>query len=122
MAITDVIERTLVVPGTSIAANFFSPSQDVRFHDRGAIQAIWTGADATDAEIVPQASVNNINWCDLASGTLIKKVDDVSGDQLYEFTDIGYSYWRIKFVANTNTTGTIEIITVLKRARGYGVP
>ena len=122
MAITDVIEFTVVPAGQSIGSDFNSPSQDVRYHNRGAIQAIWSGADATDAEIIPQASLDNINWCDLASGSLIKKVDAASGCQLYEVTDIGYSYWRVKFTANANTTGTIKIITVLKRDRGYGVP
>ena len=122
MAITDVIEFTLVVAGRSIGADFNSPSQDVRYHNRGALQAIWTGADATDGELIPQASLDKVNWCNLASGTTLKKVDDVSGNQIYEFTDIGYSYWRLQFLAKTNTTGTIEVISVLKRDRGYGVP
>lgn len=122
MAITDVIERFIVLPGTSISADFDSPKQDVRFHNRGAIQAVWTGADATDASIIPEASLDTINWCALASGTNVKKVDAASGCQIYEFTDIGYAYWRIKFVANANTTGTIEVRTIIKRDRGTGVP
>lgn len=122
MAITDVIEFTIVTSGTSIGSSFNSASQDVRYHNRGAIQANWTGADATDALIVPQASLDNVNWCDLASGSTIKKVDAASGCQMYEFTDIGYSYWRIRFDAASNTTGTMSVITVLKRDRGYGVP
>ena len=122
MAITDVIEFELVVAGTSIGSSFNSPWQDVRYHNRGSIQAIWSGADATDATIMPQASNNKVDWCNLASATTVKKVDGASGCQLYEFTDMGYSYWRIAFTANTNTTGTIQIITVLKRDRGYGVP
>lgn len=122
MAITDVIERDLVVAGTSIGASFDSPWRDVRYHNRGAIQAIWSGADATDAELIPQASLDTVNWCDLASGTNLKKVDAASGCQLYEFTDIGYAYWRLKFDAKTNTTGTIHVIFILKRDRGYGVP
>lgn len=122
MAITDVVEFTIVEPGTSLGSDFDSPSQVVKYHNRGAIQAIWSGADAVTAEIIPQASINNIDWCNLASGTTIKKVDGATGCQLYEFTDIGYAYWRIRFLAKTNTTGTIEIITLLKRDRGYGVP
>lgn len=122
MAITDVIEFPLVVPGTSIGASFNSPWQDVRFHNRGAIQAVWTGADAVDALIIPQASLDTINWCDLASGSLIKKVDQPAANAMYEFTDIGFSYWRIRFDAASNTTGTMSVITILKRDRGYGVP
>ena len=123
MAITDVIERVnLVDAGTSIGASFNSQPQDVRYHNRGAIQAIWTGADATDALIVPQASLDKVNWCDLASGSNIKKVDAPSGNAMYEFTDIGYSYWRIRFDAVSNTTGTMQVYSVLKRDRGYGVP
>ena len=122
MAITDVIEFQIVIAGTSMGGDFNSSPQDVRYHNRGAIQAIWTGADATDANIIPQASLDKDSWCDLASGSNIKKVNSAAGCQLYEFTDIGYSYWRIKFEANTNTTGTIQVITVLKRDRGYGVP
>jgi len=122
VAITDVIEFVLVPAGQSIAADFNSPWQDVRYHNRGAFQIIWEGADALTAQLVPQASLDTVNWCDLASGTNIEKVDDVAGCVLYEFTDVGYSYWRIRFVANTNTTGTMQIRTVLKRDRGYGVP
>lgn len=122
MAVTDVIEFELVVAGTSIGASFNSPAQDLRFHNRGSIQAIWTGADATDALIVPQASLDKINWCDLVGGTDIEKVDSAAGNKMYEFTDIGFSYWRIRFDAVSNTTGTMKVLTVLKRDRGYGVP
>lgn len=122
MAITDVIEYTLVEAGTSMGSDFNSQPQDVRFHNRGAIQAIWTGADATDATIIPQASLDKTNWCDLVGGANIKKVNAASGCQLYEFVDVGYAYWRIKFTAVSNTTGTINIISILKRDRGYGVP
>jgi hypothetical protein len=122
MAITDVIEFTIVPAGTSIGASFNSAYQDVKYHNRGAIQGVWTGADAVDALVVPQASLDKVNWCDLASGSLIKKIDAATGNLMYEFTDMGYSYWRIRFDAASNTTGTIQVLTVLKRDRGYGVP
>ena len=121
MAINDVVQRDLLVP-TSMAADFTSPWQEVLYHNRGAIQAIWSGADATDAQVIPQASLDTVNWCDLATGASIEQISAAAGCLMYEFTDIGYSYWRIKFVANANTTGTIEVKTVIKRERGNGVP
>lgn len=122
MAITDVIERELVVAGTSMAAAFNSPWIDVRYHNRGALQMVWTGADAVDAILVPQASLNKVDWCDLASGSLIEKVDEPAANAMYEFTDMGFSYFRLRFDPASNTAGTMQAIIILKRDRGYGVP
>ena len=106
-----------------MAADFFWPWIDTTHHDIGAIQFAWTGADAITAHLIPQATIVGTQtaystcWCDLVAGSSIKKVDAASGCHLYDFTSIGYKALRLKFLKQTNTTGTIDTFVMLKRRR-----
>lgn len=101
----------------SMASDFNSFEHDVRFFDMGSLQAVWVGANATTAQIIPQASLDKVNWCNLASGTNIKTVNAASGCCIYTFPSIEYKYFRVKFVANSNSAGTISFYTFMKRRR-----
>jgi len=116
----DIQELDLSV-GASIAADFVTIEHDVRFFDMGSCQFIWSGANATTAQIIPQASLDKVNWCNLASGTTIKKVDAASGCQLYTFPTIEFTWFRVKFVANTNSAGVATVKTCMKRRRSPSV-
>lgn len=103
-----------------MSADFFSADMEVKYHDMCGIQFVWSGADATNAQVIPQASLDRTNWCDLATGTAIKTVNDVSGCQIYSIEPVTFGWLRIKFVANANTAGTITTLVLAKRRRGNG--
>lgn len=103
-----------------MAADFVSPDMEVKYHDMCGIQFAWTGANAVTAELIPQASLDRVNWCDLATGTTVKKVDDTAGCQIYSIEPVTFGWLRVKFVANSNTTGTITTLVLAKRRRNIG--
>lgn len=85
----------------------------------GSMQFCWDGASATDAQIVPQVSNDGINWCDLVGGSSVKTVDAPTGCQFYLLSTLpGFKFWRAKFVANSETTGTITCIVHMNRSWG----
>lgn len=85
----------------------------------GAIQFCWEGANTplSKGRIVPQASVNREDWCNLVLSSSAKQVDDVEGCQIYEFTSFGYKWLRCAFIANGSTQGTARILLYVKRHR-----
>jgi hypothetical protein len=112
----DVQDLTLE-SGASMASDFQSFAQEVKFFDMGSVQMTWTGADSTTGTFVPQASVDGINWCDLASGTTLKKTSVGAGCCMYIFSSIEYPWFRVSFTKNSNTSGTVVIRTFMKRRR-----
>jgi hypothetical protein len=116
---TEVKELILAVDHP-MTADFSSFEEECLYYDIGSVQMIWTGADGFDARLIPQASNDKDNWCNLLSSTQIKKVDATDGCQLYHLPDIGYKFYRIFFEKNSNSTGLMTIISILKRRRGSG--
>lgn len=122
--VSDVLDeriRNILNDGTtprSIAADFETPCLDVLYHNIGSIEMSWTGADATDALLIPQGSNSKTCWADLLTGSLVKKVDSPADCHIYTFRDLPFKYLRIKFTANSNTTGTIDFVPILKRIGG----
>lgn len=115
--VTTEIKELLLCENQSIAVDFTSFEEEVLFYDMGSIQMIWTGANATTAKLIPQASNDKVNWCDLLSDVQVNKVDSVNGCKLYTFPTLEYRYYRIKFLHMTNTAGTMTIISLLKQRR-----
>lgn len=106
-----------IILGDSIPmnGNFFSPDFEIRYFDLGSLQCVWTGADTSAAQIIPQASNDRVNWCDLVSGTTIKKTSVGSGCCMYFFNDTPSAWFRWSFVGNGNTTGTITGYAIFKK-------
>lgn len=114
------IQELSITENRAMSADFFSADMEVKYHDMCGIQFVWAGADAVTGEVIPQASLDRVNWCDLATGTAIKKVDAATGCQIYSIEPVTFAWLRIKFKANTNTTGTITTFVLAKRRRGNG--
>jgi len=111
------VQELTLETSASMAADFGSFPQEVKYFDMGSVQMTWTGADAATGTFTPQASVDGVNWCDLASGTAIKKTTVGNGCCMYTFGSIEYAWFRIYFKANSNTAGTVVISTFMKRRR-----
>lgn len=104
----------------SLGSNYVGYAIEVRAFTLGSMQIIWTGANATTGQLIPQASNDGECWCNLISAVSSKKVDEVNGCQLYEFTSFGYKWLRLKYVANTNTTGVFSALVMLKTKVSHG--
>lgn len=104
----------------TMAADFETEKHDVSVFDMGSIQCSWSGVSVSltsKAKIIPQASVDGVNWCGIYPDTAIKKVDVASGCCMYLLPSIEFRYLRVKFEKNSNSGGTIDIISFVKRRR-----
>lgn len=117
---TTEVKELLLAIDYPMTADFVSFAEECLYYDMGSVQMIWSGADGFDAKLIPQASNDKENWCNLLAAAQIKKVDAADGCQLYQLLDIGYKYYRIKFENNSNSTGLMTILSILKRRRGLG--
>lgn len=95
----------------SMSSDFTTSALDVLYFDMGALQINWSGADATDGVVIIQGSIDGVNWCDIPTG---RTIDMAAGSQLFNVTSYGFRWVRLKFSANTNTTGTFNALSVLK--------
>lgn len=111
------IQEMFLEESRSLSSDFDSFAQEILYFDRGSVQFIWSGANSATAEIIPQASNDGVNWCDLASGTNIQKITVGSGCRMYNLPDLNYKWFRVSFSANSNTAGTASILTIMKRGR-----
>jgi hypothetical protein len=111
------IQELDIATNHTMAANFTSFEHDLTYFDMGSVQIIWAGADSASGTFTPQASLDQVNWCDLATGTTVKKISVGSGCCMYIFSNIEFSWFRMSFTANSNTTGTVTIKTLMKRRR-----
>lgn len=110
-------EKLYLSKSEPLSANFYSAFQEVQFFDMGSIQMIWSGADTTDGVFIPQGSNDKENWADIVSSADASNICAAEGSILYDFPDLTYRWWRIKFEANTTTTGTVSILAFVKRRR-----
>jgi hypothetical protein len=116
--ITDNFDWVELAKDVSMAADFATIPHRSETFDLGSMQAIWTGGNSKTGTIIPEASIDGINWCALVPDVAQKKTNPAAaGCCMYEFPTIGYPYIRARFVSNSVTTGTITIISFLKRRR-----
>lgn len=107
-----------LITDKSMASDFVTPSYIVHGWDTGSMTIYWSGASATTALLLPEGSIDGVHWCKLISTAQAKKVDDVTGDQMYQFTSFGYKYLRLRFSKQTETTGIASVILWVSRSWG----
>lgn len=100
-----------------LGSDFITPWHEITYHDMGAIQMWWSGADTIDGSLSLQMSLDKEHWIDYFASTNRATVCAPSGSTGYDLTHLTYRYWRIAYTANTNTTGTITILSFIKRRR-----
>jgi hypothetical protein len=81
----------------------------------GSLQIVWDGADAVDGSVSWEISNDGHHWTTWAGSlavdnSLVTSVDITTGagTQIWEVTHWTARYFRIKYEAGTNTTGTLE--------------
>ena len=104
-------------PSRSLASDFISPWHETRYHDMGAMQLWWDSADAIDGTFIVQFSLDKVHWNDSIEATDAATVCSATGGAYFDFPDITCNYWRIKYTANSITTGTVTILSSIKRRR-----
>ena len=115
---TDTEALAPLVTDEPMTGDFVSPDYIVHGWDTGSMTLYWSGASSTTALLIPEASIDRVHWCKLVSTAQAKKVDDVTGDQMYMFTSFGYKYLRFRFIQNSETTGIITAILWISRPWG----
>lgn len=110
-------DELYLAQGQSLAGDFFSPWHETRYHDMGAMQLWWSGADALDGLFIVQFSLDKVHWNDSVDTADASTVCSASGGAYFDFPDITCNYWRIKYTANSVTVGTVTILSSIKRRR-----
>jgi hypothetical protein len=119
LKITDNFDVVELVKDKSMAADFESIAHRCEVFDMGSMQAVWVGGNHKSGTIIPEASIDGVNWCAIVPEVGQKKtVPIASGCCMYEFPTIGYPYIRVRFARGSVTTGTITVTSFLKRRRG----
>lgn len=111
-------DRNLRTLADSYAADsdWESGAFDAKDFVMGAIQAIWSGLDGILGALIIEGSVNGINWCALGSIATDVILDVPAGNQIWEIKEVTCPFYRLRYEANGNTTGTI---TIKARGRGF---
>jgi len=104
-----------VAVGQSLNGDFNSAAMEVIGFDMAAIQAVWSGANGVKGKIVPQASLDNVNWCDMVAISDSRLVNAATGCLMYAFDFIPYDFLRVAFIANGNTAGTMTVTIRAKK-------
>ena len=80
---------------------------DAAFLDKGRVLVEWSGADATNAQIVVEISNDKENWRSIISSPIV--LNSTSGSHEIAFPLIDFGYMRFRTVPNTVTSGTINV-------------
>jgi len=73
------------------------------------VQVTWTGADATDGEFKCQLSVEGTSWADAGGERTRMPIDEPANTRSFFLKQVATRFLRVKYSANTNTTGTAEV-------------
>ena len=118
LKITDNFDTVELVKNQPMSADFVTIPHRAETFDMGSMQAVWVGANATTGTIIPEASIDGVNWCVIVPDVAQKKTTPAAaGCCMYEFPTIGYPYIRARFTRGTVSAGTITIYSFLKRRR-----
>lgn len=101
----------------AMGSDFITPWHETRYHDMGAVQLWWSGADATNGKFIVQFSLDMIHWADSIDTADAASVCSASSGAYFDFPDITCNYWRVKYIAGSLTAGIVSIISSIKRRR-----
>jgi hypothetical protein len=99
-----------------MSADFETAAFDMLYFDQGGVQGYWAGVDKRVATMVIQGSLDGQNWRDLPL-TALSVDTDPGGNALWDLSDIGVRYCRVRYTAGSTATGTINFRYVFKSRR-----
>jgi len=106
----------------TMAADGSSPSFDMSGFSGIYFECSWTGADGTDAQLIPQSAHEDIDshYVNIPASSQILTVNASSGTQAYSYPFPTPHFVRLHFVANSNTAGTLTVKIRASRQISYG--
>lgn len=109
-------QTLLLATDTPMTADFDTTWHEIWGFDCGSFTITWTGANRSTGVLIPQFSNDLTHWCGYVTEAQAKRVTSGAGDALYEFPIFAFKYVRLRFLAKTNTTGTLSVLSFAKRA------
>jgi hypothetical protein len=115
------VHRGYIAKNEPMNANFVTPPVDFKEMVTGSFHCKWDGNDAANGTIILQASnIPQEDWFDdmECAETILDDDDSAFGKKktkLFRDTSIGYRYARIRYLAGSNTTGTMTIVVIGKK-------
>lgn len=110
-------DQLYIATDVSLGADFTSAWHETRYHDLGAMQLWWSGADSLTGTFIVQFSLDKEHWSDSVEPADAATVCSASSAAYFDFPDITCNYWRIKYTANATTAGVVTILSSIKRRR-----
>lgn len=105
------VDATNLLSAASAASNQTSVGQDILKYSKLYVVVQAAGLDAADGTVVIQGSIDNSVFVDVASPTVLGSGNT---NLAFNIDDANYKYFRVSFVSNTNTAGTITADYVAK--------
>lgn len=106
-----------IASGMAMSADAATEKLDIHAFDCGGMVIVWSGANATinPALLVPQFSIDGVNWCNYIPESSAQKTDKPAGSKMYEFSTFCFKYVRLRFLKKSNSTGTMSVTVYAKR-------
>lgn len=111
-------EITVVVAeDVAMTSDMVTEKLDIHAYDCGGMVISWSGANATinPALLIPQFSIDGVNWCNYIPESSAQRADKPSGSKMYEFTTLCFKYVRFRFLKKSNSAGTMTVKVYSKR-------
>ena len=97
----------IIVSTQSLAASYTDTARNFLGIKSCSFQVVWATADAVDATIKLQASLDGTNFEDYGTAYTMNAA---AGNHAFAITDRGaLQYFRIVYTKGSNTTGTMNI-------------
>ena len=109
-------ELLTLVESASLAEDFQSIAQDIRFFQLGAMQIKYTGATSATGKFIPQASIDLVNWCDLIDPDDCATTSLADNCAFYAFDVAPFPYIRITYTKGSNVGGAFTVKTFWKKS------
>lgn len=107
--IPGVDDAVALASAQSIASDFLSASIDTSDLNSGILTAQWSSANHSDATFVVEISDDETTWQQLGESGTALNADIPSGLQIWQITLFTARYLRLRFTANSNTAGSVDI-------------
>lgn len=115
MTVRNVKEGTLFA-AQSMGSDITSSTLDPEDYFTLTLSVSWAGANASDANLFPEISTDGTLWSKTPSNYSYV-IDAAESVQLFVYQYINFKYFRLRYVHNSVTTGTITVSYRLSNER-----
>ncbi len=114
------VYELVLAQDVSMATDFYTIAQDIRFFQLGSMQIQWAGNDSNTGVFRPQVSIDQVCWCDLLSAANWATTSLTDNCAFYAFDVAPFPYMRLYYKANSNTAGLFTVKTFFKKQNTGG--